>query len=110
MLDFWYATGLRPSEMVDARLGGIEHDAQGDDWLHVIGKGSKHGKVALPLLNRGALDQYLAQRGLPVTRSRWNPKTALFPAWQKTAPASVRRACDRSCAASSSTPCKPWKA
>ncbi|CAN7673756.1 phage integrase family protein [Variovorax paradoxus] len=79
VLDFWYATGLRPSEMVDARLGSLEHDAQGDDWLHVVGKGSKHGKVALPLLARGALDQYLAQRGLPVTRSRWNPKTALIP-------------------------------
>jgi site-specific recombinase XerD len=78
VLDFWYATGLRPSEMVDARLGS-EHDAQGDDWLHVVGKGTKHGKVALPLLARGALDQYLAQRGLPVTRSRWNPKTALIP-------------------------------
>ena len=79
VLDFWYATGLRPSEMVDARLGGIEHDAQGDDWLNVVGKGRKHGKVALPLLARGALDQYLAQRGLPVTRSRWNPKIALVP-------------------------------
>ena len=69
MLDFWYATGLRPSEMVDAPLGSIEHDAQGDDWLNVVGKGSKHGKVALPLLARGALDRYLAQRKLPVTRS-----------------------------------------
>lgn len=65
--------------MVDARLGSIEHDARDDDWLNVVGKGSKRGKVALLLLARGALDQYLAQRGLPVTRSRWNPKTALVP-------------------------------
>ncbi|MDP9606094.1 UNVERIFIED_ORG: site-specific recombinase XerD [Variovorax paradoxus] len=79
VLDFWYATGLRPSEMVDARLGSIEPDAQGDTWLNVVGKGNKRGKVALPLLARGALDQYLAQRGLPVTPSRWSPNTALLP-------------------------------
>ncbi|WP_431273196.1 phage integrase family protein [Variovorax ureilyticus] len=77
VLDFWYATGLRPSEMVGARLGNIEQDAQDDLWLNVVGKGSKHGKVALPLLARGALDRYLAQRRLPVTRSRWNPRTVL---------------------------------
>lgn len=77
VLDFWYATGLRPSEMVSARLGDIEQDAQNDLWLNVVGKGSKHGKVALPLLARGALDRYLAQRRLPVTRSRWDPKTVL---------------------------------
>jgi len=79
VLDFWYATGLRPSEMVDARLGAIEHDVQGDDWLNVVGKGSKRGKVALPLLARSALDQYLAQQRLPVTRTCWDPKTALVP-------------------------------
>lgn len=85
VLDFWYATGLRPSEMVDARLGAIEHDVQDDVWLKVVGKGSKHGKVALPLLARGALDQYLAQRRLPVTRTRWNPKTALVPGLEEDA-------------------------
>ena len=85
VLDFWYATGLRPSELVDARLGAIEHDVQGDDWLNVVGKGSKHGKVALPLLARGALDQYLAQRRLPVTRTRWNPKIALVPGLEEDA-------------------------
>ncbi|SCK11118.1 Site-specific recombinase XerD [Variovorax sp. HW608] len=77
VLDFWYATGLRPSEMVGARLGDIEEDAQDDLWLNVVGKGSKHGKVALPLLARGAIDLYLAHRRLPITRSRWDPKTAL---------------------------------
>jgi site-specific recombinase XerD len=85
VLDFWYATGLRPSEMVDARLGAIEQDVQDDVWLNVVGKGSKHGKVALPLLARGALDRYLAQRRLPVTRTRWNPKTALVPGLEEDA-------------------------
>jgi len=79
VLDFWYATGLRPSEMADARLGDIEHDAQGDVWLRVVGKGLKYGRVALPLLARGALDQYLAQRSLPVSPAHWSPKTALIP-------------------------------
>jgi site-specific recombinase XerD len=80
VLDFWYATGLRPSEMVAAVLGHIQDDARHDPWLNVLGKGSKHGKVVLPLLARGALDRYLAQRGLPVTRTLWNPSTPLVPA------------------------------
>jgi site-specific recombinase XerD len=77
-LDFWYATGLRPSEIAHARLGDIEYDMEGDPWLKVIGKGSKSGKVVLPLLATGALDRYLAHRGLPVTRGRWDPATVLI--------------------------------
>jgi site-specific recombinase XerD len=82
ILDFWYATGLRPSEMVHARLGAIEEDAQGDVWLNVIGKGAKRGKVSIPMLARGAMDRYLGQRRLPVTLRRWDPQTALVPALQ----------------------------
>ncbi|MGF6979830.1 site-specific recombinase XerC [Paraburkholderia sp. JPY465] len=52
-------------------------DGHGDQWLHLVGKGSKPGKVALPPLARTALDQYLAQRRLPVTPQRCNPKTSL---------------------------------
>ncbi|WP_257251503.1 site-specific integrase [Burkholderia cepacia] len=77
LLDFGYATGLRASEFVDATLGDIRRDDRGDHWLHVIGKGGKPGKVALPALARSALDQSLVQRGLPVTPSRWNPITPL---------------------------------
>ena len=65
VLDFAYATGLRAGELVGARLGGVETDAGGADWLHLIGKGAREGKVALPPLARAALDGYLAQRGLP---------------------------------------------
>lgn len=36
------------------------------------------GKVALPLLARAALDCALVERGLPVTRVRWDPKTPLI--------------------------------
>ncbi|AOI86292.1 integrase [Burkholderia pseudomultivorans] len=77
LLDFGYATGLRASELVSATLGDVRRDEHGDHWLHVLGKGGKLGKVALPSLARTALDQYLIQRGLPVTPSRWNPGTPL---------------------------------
>ncbi|HDR8909192.1 site-specific integrase [Burkholderia multivorans] len=77
LLDFGYATGLRASELVGATLGDIRRDEHGDHWLHVLGKGSKFGKVALPSLARTALDQYLVQRGLPVTPESWNPATPL---------------------------------
>ncbi len=78
MLDFAYATGLRASELVGATLGGIEIDPHGDHWLHLVGKGAKAGKVALPPLARTALDRYLVERGLPVTPARWNPNTPLI--------------------------------
>ncbi len=77
LLDFGYATGLRASELVGATLADIRRDEQGDHWLHVLGKGGKRGKVALPPLARTALDHYLVQRGLPVTPARWNPAAPL---------------------------------
>ncbi|HDR9278225.1 TPA: site-specific integrase [Burkholderia vietnamiensis] len=77
LLDFGYATGLRASELVGATLGDVRRDEHGDHWLHVLGKGGKLGTVALPSLARAALDQYLVQRGLPVTPSRWNPAMPL---------------------------------
>lgn len=40
----------------------------------MLGKG---GEVALPSLAQTALDQYLVQRGLPATPTRWNPATPL---------------------------------
>ncbi|ANH75743.1 site-specific integrase [Ralstonia insidiosa] len=78
VLDFGYATGLRAGELVSSKLGDIEADRQGDRWLNLIGKGSRAGKVALPPLARTALDRHLVERGLPVTRARWNPKTPLI--------------------------------
>uniref|UniRef100_UPI003F4970E8 phage integrase family protein n=1 Tax=Cupriavidus necator TaxID=106590 RepID=UPI003F4970E8 len=77
LLDFGYATGLRASELVHAKLGDIETDGQGDHWLRLVGKGSRAGRVALPPLARVALDRYLVARGLPVTAVRWNPRTQL---------------------------------
>lgn len=77
VLDFAYATGLRVSELVGAALGQIEVDARDDHWLHLVGKGGKSSKVALPSLARVVLDRYLQQRGVPSTRTRWNPNTLL---------------------------------
>jgi len=78
VIDFAYATGLRASELVGARLGMIEEDARGERWLDLVGKGSKAGSVALPPMARAALDRYLAQRLLPTTPSRWDPATPLL--------------------------------
>ncbi|MGR5342321.1 tyrosine-type recombinase/integrase, partial [Vibrio astriarenae] len=59
ILDFAYATGLRASELVGATLGDIRTDERNDRWLHLVGKGGRPGKVALPPLARTALDQHL---------------------------------------------------
>jgi site-specific recombinase XerD len=77
LLDFGFGTGLRASELVGATLGNVEIDAGGDAWLHVVGKGSKAGKVVLPLIARGALESYLVQRGLSVSPAKWDPRTPL---------------------------------
>lgn len=77
LLDFWFATGLRPQEMVDARLGDLVRNDHGEDWLHVVGKGGKAGEVVVPLMASAALDRHLMERGLPTTRSRWDPATPL---------------------------------
>ncbi|MCX5538078.1 tyrosine-type recombinase/integrase [Paraburkholderia sp. CNPSo 3076] len=73
LLDFLYATGLRAHELVGATLGDVHIDARGKWWLRVTGKGARAGTVALPPLAREALERYLRQRGLPVTRRRWEP-------------------------------------
>lgn len=45
VLNFAYATGLRAEELVSAKLGQTEVDDHGDQWLKVVGKGAKAGKV-----------------------------------------------------------------
>ena len=61
-----------------AKLKQVELDADGDQWLKLVGKGSKAAKVSLPPLARVALDQYLMQRGLPTTPALWKPSTPLI--------------------------------
>jgi len=82
ILDFAYATGLRASELVSATLGAIEKDGHGDYWLHVLGKGQKMGKVALPPMAKLALEQYLVARGLPTTPRYWKADIPLIGSLQ----------------------------
>lgn len=89
VLDFAYSTGLRASELVGATLGSIERDAHDDQWLHVVGKGSKAGKVALPPMARTALDHYLMQRGLPTTPARWIRHTPLVGSLEEDSQAGI---------------------
>ncbi|MEO6277768.1 site-specific integrase [Roseateles sp.] len=89
VIDFAYATGLRASELVGATLGMIEADADGEQWLHLVGKGSKAGKVSLPPLARAALDRYLVQRQLPTTRAQWQPSTPLVGSLQPDSQAGI---------------------
>jgi site-specific recombinase XerD len=92
VLDFAYGTGLRASELVGATLGQIETDEHGDHWLHVVGKGSKAGKVALPPLAWAALNRYLAQRRLPTTSARWSPNTPLLGSLEQDSDAGITAA------------------
>jgi site-specific recombinase XerD len=78
LLDFGYATGLRISELANAALRSIEVDAAGDHWLHLVGKGGKPAKVTLTPLARAALERYLQERGLPVSRARRDPATPVI--------------------------------
>ena len=78
LLDFGYGTGLRAGELIGATLGRLERDPHDDLWIHVIGKGAKAGKVAVPPIAAVALDRYLAERGLPVTPAQWNSRTPIL--------------------------------
>jgi hypothetical protein len=78
VLDFAYATGLRFSEFVGSTVGQIDTDAQGDQGLKQVSKGSKAGKVALPPLARVTPDHYLMQRGAPTTFATWKLSTPII--------------------------------
>lgn len=78
VLDFCYATGLRASELVGAKLGHLERDRTETVWLRVRGKGNREGRVSIPALASQALDRYLMDRRLPVSPSRWDPTTSLI--------------------------------
>lgn len=78
VLDLAYSTGLRVSELVGVTLRSIQTDGHDDHWLHLVGKGAKAAKVAMPPLARVALDLHLMQRGLPTTPTLWKPDSTLI--------------------------------
>jgi len=70
VLPFAYATGLRLSELVDAKVGRLYtmplRDSLGVRWmLKVRGKGGKWRAVPIPEGVLIALGEYLTRRGLP---------------------------------------------
>lgn len=77
ILDFSYATGLRPGELIAVRLGNVRQDSEGCWWVEVVGKGAKKGKVALPPLGLTALGRYLDRRRIPIDPRRWSAVTPL---------------------------------
>lgn len=78
ILDFSYATGLRPGELVALTLGQIRQDAGGDWWIDVVGKGRKAGTVALPPLALTALGRYLGRRRVILDPQRWDQKAPVL--------------------------------
>ncbi len=70
VLPFAYATGLRLSELVDAKIGRLyskpRKQGMGVRWmLKVLGKGQKWRIVPMPSSVMDELARYLAHRGLP---------------------------------------------
>lgn len=82
VLPFAYATGLRLSELVDARTGRLYSksmkDGLGVRWmLKVLGKGQRWRAVPMPSSVMDALKDYLAWRGLPAA-AECQPDTPLI--------------------------------
>jgi len=73
VLPFAYATGLRLSELVDAKVGRLYSkplkQGMGVRWmLKVLGKGQKWRTVPMPSSIMAHLTTYFAHRGLPSTQ------------------------------------------
>ena len=74
VISFLYATGLRLSEMVNAKVGDLEYqhyppdahnNEQVEGWIiKVVGKGQKLREVPVPNAVIESLQQYLSDRGL----------------------------------------------
>ncbi len=90
-LRFAYATGLRLSELVAARIAHLEYveldQETGPVWmLHVLGKGNIARDVPVPTALMTELAAYLAARGLSEHPARCPPDTPLIArdaAWEK---------------------------
>lgn len=83
VLPFAYATGLRLSELVDARTGRLYSkplkNGLGVRWmLKVLGKGQKWRAVPMPPSVMDELRAYLTRRGLAATPSENPPDTPMI--------------------------------
>lgn len=80
VLDFELATGLRATELVEARIGDIIFGDAADVWLRVLGKGRRAARVAMPPLAVRAVQTYLEQRGLHTDLRHCSRNLPLVPA------------------------------
>ncbi|MFM0470451.1 tyrosine-type recombinase/integrase [Paraburkholderia strydomiana] len=80
VLDFELATGLRATELVQARTGDIVFGDASDVWLRVTGKGRRAARVAMPPLAVRAVQTYLEQRGLHTDLLHCSRNLPLVPA------------------------------
>ena len=83
LLRFAYETGMRLSELANARCGHLRRvavdDEDTDAWvLDVCGKRNKMREVPMPDATMQALVDYLGSRGLRPHPSRCPPETALI--------------------------------
>ncbi|MVW77665.1 phage integrase family protein [Bordetella sp. 02P26C-1] len=82
VLHFAFSTGLRLSELVNAKAADISIQDLGDDMrpmvLHVVGKGQEPREVFLPQSLQRTLAQYLSARGLPDDPRACPPETPLI--------------------------------
>lgn len=83
VLPFAYATGLRISELVDAKIGRLYskpmRNGLGVRWmLKVLGKGQKWRAVPMPSSVMKELSKYLAWRGLSESPAKNPPDTPLI--------------------------------
>lgn len=61
----YYCTAARLFELVRANMGSLEQVESGRWWLHVMGKGSRTGKVPVPVELIEELKLYRSAFGLP---------------------------------------------
>ena len=60
ILELFYATGIRLSELVSLNIGSVNHE---ESLLKVIGKGNKERIVPFGKKAKNAMEQYLNERG-----------------------------------------------
>lgn len=74
----YYCTAARLFELVRANMSNLEQVESGRWWLHVIGKGSRAGKVPVPLELIDELRLYRSAFGLPALPAPDEPTPLLM--------------------------------
>ena len=88
MLEMFYGSGLRLSELCSARLEHIDFD---DNWLRVTGKGNKTRIVPLGARTRDALDDYLDNERPKLVKPRTSSHVFLSVRGGPLSPSRVRQ-------------------